>query len=156
MDDIQTQMDLATEIDQAISQPLGGVMFDEDELDAELEALEQESLDQQLLNINAPATTVPAQPESREKVKPAPAKVLRLSALHHPLSSLHHPLSSLLLPLSRPSLPPFSSFSSPLPSFPCPCPSLSSFSFVNEQSQVAQSQVDEDAEIRALEESMAL
>ena len=41
MDDIQTQMDLAADIDQAISQPLGGVMFDEDELDAELEALEQ-------------------------------------------------------------------------------------------------------------------
>jgi hypothetical protein len=37
MDDIQTQMDLAADIDQAISQPLGGVMFDEDELDAELE-----------------------------------------------------------------------------------------------------------------------
>jgi charged multivesicular body protein 4 len=61
MDDIQTQMDLANDIDQAISQPLGGVMFDEDELDAELEALEQESLDQQLLNISAPSTALPAQ-----------------------------------------------------------------------------------------------
>jgi len=71
MDDIQTQMDLATEIDQAISQPLGGVVYDEDELDAELEALEQESLDQQLLNINAPAT-IPAQ---AVKQSPSPAKV---------------------------------------------------------------------------------
>jgi len=61
MDEIQTQMDVANDIEQAISQPLGGVMFDEDELDAELEALEQESLDQQLLNINAPSTSLPAQ-----------------------------------------------------------------------------------------------
>jgi charged multivesicular body protein 4 len=72
MDDIQTQMDLAADIDQAISQPLGGVMFDEDELDAELEALEQESLDQQLLNISAPSTALPSQPVTTHA---APAKV---------------------------------------------------------------------------------
>lgn len=82
MEDIQSQMDLASEIDQAISQPLGGVMFDEDELDAELEALEQESLDQQLLGITAPATPIPA---AGVKVNgtPATAKVCLFLSISH-------------------------------------------------------------------------
>ena len=50
MDDIREQMDLANEISEAISQPVGfGAEFDEEELNAELEELEQESLDEQLL-----------------------------------------------------------------------------------------------------------
>jgi charged multivesicular body protein 4 len=51
MDDIRDQMDLANEISDAISQPVGfGVEFDEDELNQELEDLEQEELDAQLLD----------------------------------------------------------------------------------------------------------
>lgn len=50
MDDIREQMDLANEISDAISQPVGfGVEFDEEELNAELEELEQEALDEKLL-----------------------------------------------------------------------------------------------------------
>ncbi|KAI9003884.1 Snf7-domain-containing protein [Hyaloraphidium curvatum] len=51
MDDIREQMDLANEISDAISQPVGfGVEFDEEELNAELEELEQETLDEKLLD----------------------------------------------------------------------------------------------------------
>jgi len=96
MEEIQSQMEIATEIETAIAQPLGGVMFDEDELDAELEALEQESLDQQLLNINPP------------------------SAL--PASAVSHPAQSAKVAAAP----------------------------------ASQTQVDEDAELRALEESMAM
>jgi charged multivesicular body protein 4 len=54
MDDIRDQMDLANEISEAISQPVGfGVEFDEDELNQELEDLEQEELDAKLLDTNA-------------------------------------------------------------------------------------------------------
>jgi len=55
MEEIREQMDIASEINDAISQPLGGEVYDEDELSAELEALEQESLDAQLLSVNAPS-----------------------------------------------------------------------------------------------------
>jgi len=99
MEEIQSQMEIATEIETAIAQPLGGVMFDEDELDAELEALEQESLDAQFSSISTPsalpATAVAAQP----------AQVKKVSAPAAPAS---------------------------------------------------QTQIDEDAELRALEDSMAL
>ena len=51
MDDIRDQMDLANEISEAISQPVGfGAEFDEDELNQELEDLEQEELDEKLLD----------------------------------------------------------------------------------------------------------
>lgn len=60
MEHIREQMDIANEINDAISQPLGGAMFDEDELSAELEALEQEELDQQFLNIQTPSIPVAA------------------------------------------------------------------------------------------------
>jgi len=95
MDEIQSQMEIATEIEQAIAQPLGGVQFDEDELDAELEALEQENLDQQLLSINPPPAAIHTDAVAHPK---QPVKV----AAH------------------------------------------------------AQSQIDEEAELRALEDSMAL
>lgn len=56
MDEIREQMDVAREIGDAIASPLGanagalgGIIVDEDELDAELEALQQEALDHQLL-----------------------------------------------------------------------------------------------------------
>ncbi|XP_050737112.1 charged multivesicular body protein 4c-like [Eriocheir sinensis] len=51
MDDIAEQQDLAREISDAISNPVGfGEDVDEDDLLAELEELEQEELDEKLLN----------------------------------------------------------------------------------------------------------
>jgi len=55
MDEIREQMDIANEINEAISTPLGGDVMDEDELLAELEELESESLDEQLLQMNPPS-----------------------------------------------------------------------------------------------------
>jgi len=69
MDDIREQMDLATEITDAISQPLGGETFDEDELLNELEELEQESLDEQFLG---GLNKVPAVPSGKLPVAAAP------------------------------------------------------------------------------------
>lgn len=60
MERIREQMEIADEINIAISQPLGSTMFDEDELNAELEELEQEELDKQLLDIRAPSVPVGA------------------------------------------------------------------------------------------------
>ncbi|KAF3827159.1 hypothetical protein GH733_002645 [Mirounga leonina] len=52
MQDIADQQELAEEISTAISKPVGfGEEFDEDELMAELEELEQEELDKNLLEI---------------------------------------------------------------------------------------------------------
>ncbi|XP_020901585.1 charged multivesicular body protein 4b [Exaiptasia diaphana] len=70
MDDIQEQTELADEISRAISEPVGfGQDIDEDELNAELEELEQEGLDEELLKVggtadlpNVPATSLPSQP----------------------------------------------------------------------------------------------
>ncbi|KAI8808530.1 Snf7 family [Cladochytrium replicatum] len=58
MDDIREQMDVANEIATAISQPVGfgaGLDLDEDELEAELDALEQEELDENLLSMPSTA-----------------------------------------------------------------------------------------------------
>lgn len=52
MDDISEQTELANEISDAISTPAGfGQDYDEDELNAELEELEQEELDENMLSI---------------------------------------------------------------------------------------------------------
>lgn len=57
MQDIADQQELAEEISTAISKPVGfGEEFDEDELLAELEELEQEELDKNLLEISGPET----------------------------------------------------------------------------------------------------
>ncbi|KAI8905945.1 Snf7-domain-containing protein [Gorgonomyces haynaldii] len=75
MDDIREQMDLANEISDAISQPVNfGVDIDEDELNAELELLEQEELDEKLLDTGlnmAPSvpTEVPAIAQPPRPVK---------------------------------------------------------------------------------------
>lgn len=72
MDDIREQMDIANEVSNAISQPVGfGLEFDEDELAAELDALEQEQLDAKLLD----STSVKNLPElqvskTREQLSP--------------------------------------------------------------------------------------
>eukprot|EP00033_Pygsuia_biforma_P000769 GCRY01000897.1.p1 GENE.GCRY01000897.1~~GCRY01000897.1.p1 ORF type:complete len:214 (-),score=54.84 GCRY01000897.1:422-1063(-) len=68
VDDIQSEMDTAQMISEAISQPIGGDMLDEDDLLAELEDLEQESVDEAFLSVPATASpaasdTLPAFPE---------------------------------------------------------------------------------------------
>ncbi|XP_035679080.1 charged multivesicular body protein 4c-like [Branchiostoma floridae] len=63
MADIQEQQDIAQEISDAISKPVGfGEDVDEDDLMAELEELEQEELDEKLLDINAPSEELPSVP----------------------------------------------------------------------------------------------
>ncbi|KAI5608618.1 charged multivesicular body protein 4b, partial [Silurus asotus] len=74
MQDITEQQELAQEISDAISKPVGfSEDFDEDELLAELEELEQEELDKNLLEIrdtenvllpNVPSTSLPSRPGS--------------------------------------------------------------------------------------------
>jgi len=49
MDAINEQREVANEISEAISNPMGGELIDEDELKAELAELEQEELDERLM-----------------------------------------------------------------------------------------------------------
>ncbi|XP_014404844.1 PREDICTED: charged multivesicular body protein 4c, partial [Myotis brandtii] len=67
MQEITEQQDVAQEISEAFSQHTGfGEDFDEDELMAELEELEQEELNKKMTNIrlpNVPSTSLPAQPD---------------------------------------------------------------------------------------------
>jgi len=68
MDEIRTQMDIASEINDAISQPLGGELIDEDELEKELAELESQDLETEFLNANervsnvSPTIHLPATP----------------------------------------------------------------------------------------------
>ncbi|XP_050396762.1 charged multivesicular body protein 4b [Patella vulgata] len=70
MDEVAEQNEIASEISDAISNPIGfGQDVDEDDLMAELEELEQEEIEKQLLDVNGPATedlpSVPvSEPES--------------------------------------------------------------------------------------------
>ncbi|CAO3569547.1 ESCRT-III subunit protein snf7 [Mortierella alpina] len=55
MEEIRDQMELANEISDVISQPVGfGIDMDEDELAAELDELEQEELDKKLMETERP------------------------------------------------------------------------------------------------------
>ncbi|XP_063225028.1 charged multivesicular body protein 4b [Bacillus rossius redtenbacheri] len=75
MDDIAEQQDVAREISDAISNPVAfGQDVDEDELEAELEALEQEELDKELLGVGTPAVDDLPAPPSAALAKPRPAK----------------------------------------------------------------------------------
>lgn len=78
MDDISEQTELANEISEAISSSVGfGQDIDEDELNAELEELEQEDLDEQMLQINAaaePALPLPSVPNTELPSGPSRAK----------------------------------------------------------------------------------
>ncbi|KAI9348632.1 Snf7-domain-containing protein [Obelidium mucronatum] len=66
MDEINEQMGLANEISDAISRPMQGAEFDDEELDAELELLAQEELDNHMLETGLGAglpsvpSTIPA------------------------------------------------------------------------------------------------
>ncbi|XP_065103577.1 charged multivesicular body protein 4c [Paramisgurnus dabryanus] len=73
MQDITEQQELAQEISDAISRPVGfGEEFDEDDLLAELEELEQEELDKNLLEIggteDVPLPSVPSNPLPKKTV----------------------------------------------------------------------------------------
>ena len=67
-DDIAEQQELANEISNVISSPMGmDAQFDEDDLMKELEELEQEDLDKELLNIPSAATdSLPSVPTHSE------------------------------------------------------------------------------------------
>ncbi|KAL7419634.1 ESCRT-III subunit protein snf7 [Cryptotrichosporon argae] len=66
MDKIREQMDLTNEISDAISNPVGmGAMVDEDDLAAELDALEQEELDTRLKGADHVPLHTPASPVGR-------------------------------------------------------------------------------------------
>ncbi|XP_028659212.1 charged multivesicular body protein 4c-like [Erpetoichthys calabaricus] len=74
MQDITEQQEIAQEISDAISRPAGfGEEFDEDELLAELEDLEQEDLDQHLVTAGGlptvPSSSLPSRPASKKKVE---------------------------------------------------------------------------------------
>lgn len=74
MDDVAEQQEIANEISDAISNPVGfGQDVDEDDLMKELEDLEQENLEEELVNIG-PLPSVPStRPEAPAKVKPTAA-----------------------------------------------------------------------------------
>nr|XP_033790971.1 charged multivesicular body protein 4c [Geotrypetes seraphini] len=71
MQDIHEQQDIAQEISDAISRPAGfGEEFDEDELMAELEELEQEELNKHMADVrlpSVPATSLPSRPATSRK-----------------------------------------------------------------------------------------
>ncbi|WRT65677.1 vacuolar-sorting protein SNF7 [Kwoniella shivajii] len=63
MDKIREQMDLTNEISDAISNPVGmGIVLDEDDLKEELDALEQEQLDDRLAGADRVPSHIPASP----------------------------------------------------------------------------------------------
>lgn len=74
MEEIREQMEVAQEISEAIASPLGaaglGMVVDEDELDAELEALQQEELDKALLS--APPLKAPIKTTTPTQIKSSP------------------------------------------------------------------------------------
>ncbi|XP_029948501.1 charged multivesicular body protein 4b-like [Salarias fasciatus] len=77
MADITEQQEIAQEISDVISRPVGfGEDYDEDELMAELEELEQEELDKNLLEIegtedvplpSVPSTSLPSRPAKKQE-----------------------------------------------------------------------------------------
>lgn len=76
MDDISEQTELANEISEAISSSVGFQDVDEDDLLAELDELEQETLDEQMLNIgtttelpSVPQTELPKKEKEKKKVE---------------------------------------------------------------------------------------
>ncbi len=61
MDNIREQVAMSEEISDAISRPLGTDLVDEDELEDELDALEQEALDDKMINAgHVPADKLPS------------------------------------------------------------------------------------------------
>nr|XP_004656958.1 charged multivesicular body protein 4c [Jaculus jaculus] len=83
MQDITEQQDIAQEISEAFSQRVQfGDGFDEDELMAELEELEQEELNKKMTNIqlpNVPSSSLPAQPNRRPNM-PSSSRLSRAAS----------------------------------------------------------------------------
>ncbi|XP_013775871.1 charged multivesicular body protein 4b-like [Limulus polyphemus] len=76
MDEVQEQQEVANEISDAISNPVGfGHDIDDDDLLQELEDLEQEEVDQQLLNVAEPSMEKLPNPPQAEPSRPRKAKV---------------------------------------------------------------------------------
>lgn len=75
MAEITEQQEVAQEISDVISRPVGfGEDYDEDELMAELEELEQEELDKNLLDIQGVEDSLPSVPSTSLPSKPAKKK----------------------------------------------------------------------------------
>lgn len=68
MDDIQEQREISNEISVAIG-GIGSQDFDEDELSAELDALEQEGLNEELIGMERPAVGLPDVPSGTLEAK---------------------------------------------------------------------------------------
>ncbi|KAJ3341299.1 ESCRT-III subunit protein snf7 [Gonapodya sp. JEL0774] len=74
MDDIREQMDLANELAEAFAQPTGfGVDYDEDELNAELDALEEEALEERFAEV--PGVSLPGVPSTTPVIAGPPRPV---------------------------------------------------------------------------------
>lgn len=71
MDDIREQVELADEISEAISRPVGNDYVDEDELDEELAALQDEEKEQQQAE-KQPAQRQPPQKQQQQASSPEP------------------------------------------------------------------------------------
>ena len=69
MDDIQEQTEISKEISEAICGVGSYQDFDEDELNAELEAIEQENLDDELTGMERPAVELPNAPSGELPTK---------------------------------------------------------------------------------------
>lgn len=76
MDNIAEQQDVAKEIADAISNPVAlGGEFDEDDLEKELEALEQEALEDELINISPSVQEMPDVPKEKIAQKAKASKL---------------------------------------------------------------------------------
>uniref|UniRef100_K7F341 Charged multivesicular body protein 4C n=1 Tax=Pelodiscus sinensis TaxID=13735 RepID=K7F341_PELSI len=78
MDDVTEQQAVAQEISEAISNRVGfGDEFDEDELMAELEELEQEELNKKMTDVrlpSVPSTSLPTRPKYFSSTTPSPSQ----------------------------------------------------------------------------------
>ncbi|KAI3956849.1 hypothetical protein MKX01_000883 [Papaver californicum] len=76
MDEINEQTEKMKEIQAALSTPLGSAYdFDEDELEAELEELEEAELEEQLLDTNTTYPVPPLHvPQGKQPNRPPPKK----------------------------------------------------------------------------------
>mmetsp|Transcript_27009 Transcript_27009/g.86831 ORF Transcript_27009/g.86831 Transcript_27009/m.86831 type:complete len:239 (-) Transcript_27009:159-875(-) len=83
MDDINEQMATADEISNAISQPVGSEMFDDEELLEELHEMEGEMMEEQLLSTPSVPASVPA--------VAAPAAATTLPSVPAPVSAAAAP-----------------------------------------------------------------
>ncbi|XP_056008734.1 charged multivesicular body protein 4b-like isoform X1 [Ostrea edulis] len=83
MDEVAEQQEIAQEISEAISNPVGfGSSEDEDDLLAELEELEQEEIDEQLIGVPTTTDTLPSVPTDEISV-PSTSKSMCIFIFTH-------------------------------------------------------------------------